>query len=555
MESFAPSSYCILVVDDSAVNRRLYGSLLKKNGFTVQTAGDGEEALAKVGKEMPSLVLLDYMMPTVNGIDVLRRLRSDEKTARLPVVMLTASSEPDHIDTALAEGANDYITKPVNGRLLVARLKAMIRANTVRQQERSALRTDALLADLQEAARVQQSQLPEVPFKWNDFRLTGAVAPSGEVGGDLFDIVATPERCVAFLLDVSGHGTASALVAAETRAEFRHLLSRSELAEAMGRLNRHLARRATGKYCCLAAVELVGHHMRIINAGLPPVAVLRGSRVVQQVWGSGMPVGMFEDSVYEFTLVDLIAGDRVVLLSDGLTEPFGETDDAIAAIERLALWPRVTDDLPGAEALRERIRTVTRSSAPELQDDATALILRLGGGAHEHLRLLARPDAISRAVRWVIDLAPAWVDGDAVDHGLTEALTNAILHGSLGVESEMRQQGGYQHYLHLAEQLPDQAAFADRHVHLDVVKNPETFGIRIVWEGRACPEPVRSSVRDPGREGFSDAPDSLQTSGMGMRIITSLFDRVHWDDDGLGMELWLHRDQADRDRTIPPGPT
>ncbi len=548
--------HTILVVDDTSANRRLYSALLKKNGFGVSTAEDGIDALKQIRAELPSLVLLDYMMPRMDGIKVLSHLRADPATAHLPVVMLTASSEPDHIDKALAAGASDYITKPVNGRLLVNRLRAMIAANTVRERVYQNNHTAALMVDLEEAARVQQDQLPLVPFKWQDWRVTGAVAPSGQVGGDLFDLVPTEDnRFVAFLLDVSGHGTASALVAAETRAEFRHLLSRLEFVEAFRRLNAHLSRRASGKYCCIAAVEIAEKRVRIINAGLPPVAVLRGRKVTNQIWGSGMPIGMFEESDYEATQVQIQGGDRIVLLSDGLTEPFGATDDAVAAVERLAIWPSVKEDVPAPDVLRGRIRTVTKDSAPELLDDATALILCMTSTVQEQLRLLARPDAISRAVRWVVDQSPDWSDRDAVDHGLTEALTNAILHGSLGMGSEMRRNGGYSDYLTLALELPDRPGYTDRHVELNVVSNPEAFGIHISWEGSACPPEDRQPISFPSSAPLSIrglGEPQLASSGMGMTIIRTLFDRVEWDSDGLGMEIWMHREMAGRDRTLPP---
>gem|GEM_PF-456516 len=549
MKSFAPQAHTILVADDTIANRRLYSALLKKTGFGVITAEDGQEALDSIYENSPSLVVLDYMMPKMSGLEVLEALRANDNTKRLPVVMLTASAEPDHIDRALAAGANDYITKPVNSKLLINRLKAMIAANTPRDRTSESRRTDALMAELEEASRVQQAQLPSVPFKWKDWRVTGAVAPSGEVGGDLFDLVPLEDdRFVAFLLDVSGHGTASALVAAETRAEFRHLLAKRELPEAFAHLNDHLARRATGKYCCLAAVEIKQDAIRIINAGLPPVAVLRGTKVQDQVWGSGMPIGMFEGGEYEVTELPVQGGDRVILLSDGLTEPFGATDDAAAAIERLALWPSVTDEVPSPEALRGRIRTVTRESAPELIDDATALILRLNSTVQEQLRLQARPDAIPRAIRWVVDQSPEWVDSEAVDHGLTEALTNAILHGSLGMGSEMRKSnGGYEDYLTLAQELPDRPGYTDRHVELRVVRNQEAFGIRISWEGSPCPVEERQPMSMRG--GADGMP---QNSGMGLNIIRTLFDRVEWDTSGLGMEIWMQREHAGRDRSIPP---
>lgn len=535
------------MVDDTSANRKLYKTLLENSGFHVLTADCGTAALELAQTSHPSLILLDYLMPGMNGIEVLATLRQREGTKRTPVVMLTASAEPDHIDAALGSGADDYITKPVNTKLLIARMKAMILARRPRERETRSKRTDAIMLDLKEAAHVQQSQLPKVPYAWNDWHLTGAVAPSGEVGGDLFDIVVARDRCMAFLLDVSGHGTASALVGAETRSELRHLLARHDIGAAMQRLNGHLSRRATGKYCCLAVVELHHERVSIVNAGLPPVAVLRGDRIVAQVWGSGMPVGMFDESVYQASDVPIESGDRIVLLSDGLTEPFGATDDAAAAVDRLSLWPTSTQSVPDGPALLDRIRKVSKESAPELRDDATALILSKSGQSNESLRIAAHPQEIPQAVRWVVGRCPLWTDVTAVDHGLTEALTNAILHGSLGLDSSVRQVGSYDQYLLLAQQLPEQPRLKDRTVCLDVFRLADSFGVRLTWEGFRCPPEARTSA--PALE---ESPLSLQSSGMGLRIISTLFDRVIWAESGLSMEIWMDREIAERDRSLVP---
>lgn len=549
INSFVPEEHSILVVDDTLANCKLYGALLRKSGFAVSTAGSGQEALRLINESKPSLVVLDYMMPDMDGIAVLEQLRSSKSTEKLPVVMLTASAEPDHVDAALAAGANDYITKPVNGKLLVTRLCSMIQASAHRSQSSHLQNTVTLLEDLREAARVQQSQLPLVPFRFEDWRITGAVAPSGAIGGDLFDIVTTENGCFTFLLDVSGHGTGSALVAAETRSELRHLLRRGSLKQAIETLNDHLARRATGKYCCLAGVHLMGTHVEIINCGLPPVAILRGGKVLDQVWGSGFPLGMFEESAYDVTSLSLHGGDRIVLLSDGLTEPFGATDDALSAVERLALWPTVSNDLPSGEALSARIRTITRESAPELRDDATAVILLLAGTVSDQHSYSASPESVPPAVRWVVDQRPDWADAHAIDHGLTEALTNAILHGALDLGSNMRdaadaqQDNGYQRYLELATDLPRRPGFTDRQVELQVARNADAFGIRISWDGSPCPPDARTAVVSDltATDIESSSKPALRTSGMGMHIIYALFDRVVWDADGKGMELWLDR--------------
>ena len=137
----------------------------------------------------------------------------------------------------------------------------------------------------------------------------------------------------------------------------------------------------------------------------------------------------------------------------------------------------------------------------------------------------------------------------AIDHGLTEALTNAILHGALDLGSNMRdaadaqQDNGYQRYLELATDLPRRPGFTDRQVELQVARNADAFGIRISWDGSPCPPDARTAVVSDltATDIESSSKPALRSSGMGMHIIYALFDRVVWDADGKGMELWLDR--------------
>src|SRR5690606_14081113 len=311
----------------------------------------------------------------------------------------------DDIDEALEAGANDYITKPVNGRLLVTRVRSLIQADQDREHASMSREAESLRRELEEAQSVQQSQLPAMPSRWSDWSIVGAVAPCARGGGDVFDLVQTDDgRLVAVLIDVPGHGTASALVAAETRAELRHLLQSRSLEESIARLNDHVARRETGRYSCVAAVELQGDVARVLNAGLPPVILLRADTILERVVGSGLPIGMFGSRGYDVTELHTQPGDRLVLVSDGITEPFGNIDDVDGALQRLGLLPR-GDAQPSPEELREDILRMTRESTTELIDDATALVLDRDGTAGA-LRLPPRPEAVGSAVRWVLGQCP-----------------------------------------------------------------------------------------------------------------------------------------------------
>jgi two-component system alkaline phosphatase synthesis response regulator PhoP len=121
----------ILVVDDEEDLLELVGFKLSREGYQVQCVGSGEEALKQVRKEPPSLIVLDWMLPAVDGLEVCRRLKGDPKTRDIPIVMLTAKGEESDIVKGFERGADDYIAKPFSPRVLAARVKALLRRREV----------------------------------------------------------------------------------------------------------------------------------------------------------------------------------------------------------------------------------------------------------------------------------------------------------------------------------------------------------------------------------------------------------------------------------------
>jgi len=117
----------ILVVDDEADILELVKYNLEKEGYRVKCAKSGEQALSKAGEDPPDLIVLDLMLPGMDGLDVCRKLKSDLRTANMPIVMLTAKTEDADIVTGLELGADDYVTKPFSPRVLAARIKAALR--------------------------------------------------------------------------------------------------------------------------------------------------------------------------------------------------------------------------------------------------------------------------------------------------------------------------------------------------------------------------------------------------------------------------------------------
>lgn len=117
----------ILIVDDELPIREMIHTALAMAEFECQQASDAEQALNQIANQRPALILLDWMLPTMSGIDLCRRLKKDEQLSDIPVIMLTARSEEDHKVMGLDAGADDYMTKPFSTRELVSRIKAVLR--------------------------------------------------------------------------------------------------------------------------------------------------------------------------------------------------------------------------------------------------------------------------------------------------------------------------------------------------------------------------------------------------------------------------------------------
>lgn len=124
----------ILVVDDEEDLLELVRYNLTKDGYLVECVGTGEDALKAARRQPPDLIVLDWMLPTVDGLEVCRRLKADSKTRDIPVVMLTAKGEESDMIAGLERGADDYVAKPFSPRLLSARVRALLRRNESRQQ-------------------------------------------------------------------------------------------------------------------------------------------------------------------------------------------------------------------------------------------------------------------------------------------------------------------------------------------------------------------------------------------------------------------------------------
>lgn len=207
----------LLVVDDNEMNRDMLAQRLLRQGHSVGMAADGEQALAMVAAEAFDLVLLDIMMPGIDGYGVLTRMKTDERLRHVPVIMISALDELSSVVRCIEAGAEDYLPKPFNPTLLRARIGACLEKKQLRDQEQKTFHAlvesqKHLAAELKEAAEYVTSLLPARLTKGpvtSDWRFL----PSTSLGGDAFGYHwIDPDHLAVYLLDVCGHGVGAALL-------------------------------------------------------------------------------------------------------------------------------------------------------------------------------------------------------------------------------------------------------------------------------------------------------------------------------------------------------
>ena len=143
----SPGKPTILVVDDDNDIREMIALTLVRHGYQVLEAEDGQQGFTQAIDGQPDLIIIDWMMPSVNGIELLRRLRRDERTRALPAIMLSAKTEVDNKAQGLDSGADDYLAKPFSPKELLARIRAILRRSTPPTASAEQLRCGELLLD------------------------------------------------------------------------------------------------------------------------------------------------------------------------------------------------------------------------------------------------------------------------------------------------------------------------------------------------------------------------------------------------------------------------
>ncbi|MEE9357239.1 MAG: response regulator, partial [Sedimenticolaceae bacterium] len=205
----------ILLVDDNPTNLQVLFQTLEGRGYNLLVAKDGETALTIVKKALPELVLLDIMMPGIDGYEVCRQLKGDPATRDIPVIFLSALDDTKDKVRGLGLGAVDYISKPFQADEVIARVDTHLTIHRLQQQLQE--QKDALERELEVVAEVQYDLLPKRLPEIKGMKLSAYYKTSRYAGGDYYDIIELPDERWGFMVaDAEGHSTPAAVRMAMT---------------------------------------------------------------------------------------------------------------------------------------------------------------------------------------------------------------------------------------------------------------------------------------------------------------------------------------------------
>lgn len=341
----------VLVVDDSAAQRLVLAKNLARWGYKVTEAASGGAALQLCESQQFDLILSDWIMPGMNGLDFCRAFRALGRENYCYFILLTSKNEKGAVAEGLNVGADDFLSKPVATSELRARIAAgerlleMERQVNARNAELSAALQklqelyDAVDRDLLEARKLQQSLIREKFHDLGGSQLSLMLHSSGHVGGDMvgtFPINA--HRVGVYSLDVSGHGVAAALLGARIGgllggAHSRNIaLSRNYMTgqmeaipphEVAARMNTLMLQEIdTEAYLTIAYadLDLSTGRLVMVQAGHPHPVIQRTDGALEFLGEGGLPIGLLDAAEYTSFEAELRPGDRLFLYSDGITE-------------------------------------------------------------------------------------------------------------------------------------------------------------------------------------------------------------------------------------------
>lgn len=389
----------ILIADDDNIDRKLIETYLSKANFEVVSTTNGKEAwdVIRLSNEPPQIVIIDWLMPEMDGIALCKKIREMKSDHYIYVILVTGKSMTTDMVQGLEAGADDYLTKPYEKAVLLARINVGLRIVRL-ERERSEqllkiqMTNQKLQQNMESAVQIQLSLLPPNNYNIGPYKFDWLFKPSEMLGGDMLHVYKVSDTKVAcYVLDVSGHGAEAALLSVTIRNQ---LTSNSPdypeghsqeglISIGMHNLPLDVITKLSFHYGDL--LERTGHFFTIVfgildistgvfdyvSAGHYNPVLISNNKTLSSMDSSGIPVGMFHGTEYQQQKIQIGPDDQLFLFSDGIIEQTNDDDDQYG-IDRMVSC--LKENSSSSNFQDTLLNDIKRFSGKESFDDDIALI-------------------------------------------------------------------------------------------------------------------------------------------------------------------------------------
>ncbi|WLI11087.1 MULTISPECIES: fused response regulator/phosphatase [Pseudomonas] len=546
----------ILIAEDSAADRMLLSTIVRRQGHEVLTAANGAEAVEAFRSQRPHLVLMDAMMPVMDGFEAAQQIKALAGETLVPIIFLTSLTESEALARCLEAGGDDFLAKPYNQVILAAKVKAMdrlrrLQATVLEQRDLIARHHDYLLNE----QRVAKAVFDKVAHSGclNAPNIRYLQSPYALFNGDLLLAAFTPAGDMHVLLgDFTGHGLPAAVGAMPLAEVFYGMTAKGYgLSETLREMNAKLKRiLPVDMFCCatLLCLSFQRGSVEVWNGGMPDGylhSTASGERIA--LTARHLPLGVLSPQTFDdrTEVFPMAVGDRVFLLSDGVIDTC-DANEQLFGVERLE---QVFAANRQPDALFEEIEQALRDFRGEARDDVSMVEVRLleaaqlsppapvysDSGQSSPLdwsvsfefraATLKRFNPLPYLLQLLLEVHGLRAQSGALYSVLAELYSNALEHGVLGLDSSLkRDASGFARYYQQRNTRLDELRDGYVRVHLQVTPTGEGGCLTV-------------RVEDSGK-GFDVARvmerpvDDVRLSGRGVSLIRQLSDRASWSDNG-----------------------
>ncbi|UST91728.1 ATP-binding SpoIIE family protein phosphatase [Pseudomonas siliginis] len=552
----AQESLTILIAEDSAADRLLLSTIVRRQGHQVLTAANGAEAVECFQQQQPDLVLMDALMPVMDGFEAARQIKALAGEALVPIIFLTSLTESEALARCLEAGGDDFLAKPYNQVILAAKIKAMdrlrrLQATVLQQRDLIAKHHDYLLNEQRVAKAVFDKVAHSGCLSAPNIRYLQS--PYALFNGDLLLAAYTPAGDMHVMLgDFTGHGLPAAVGAMPLAEVFYGMTAKGYgLAETLREMNAKLKRILPVDMFCCATLLSLGFQSRSVevwNGGMPDGYLHRmasGERV--PLPARHLPLGILSAQAFDdrTDVYPMAVDDRVFLLSDGVIDTC-DANDQLFGVERLQQVfaanrepDRLFEDIEQAlrdfrGQARDDVSMVevsllesaqTHGAAPVYSDSGQSCPLDWSASFEFRGATLRRFNPLPFLLQLLLEVHGLRAQSGALYSVLAELYSNALEHGVLGLDSSLkRNAAGFARYYEMRAARLEALEYGYVRVHLQV--QPRGEGGRLV---------IR--VEDSGK-GFDVARvmerpvDNVRLSGRGISLVRQLGRNASWSDQG-----------------------